>query len=80
MNPKEICEYVRTLSQALADKGEGVGLYGDWHDSELYTEFGNLTLEEITEDVTNIEGNSLRLITSDAIARYEINSEAFDLL
>lgn len=80
MNKKELCKYVRTLSQELADKGEGTGAFCDLTDSEIYIEFGDMTLEEITSDVTNVERNILRLITADAIARYDINSEAYDKL
>jgi len=70
MNKKELCKYVRTLSQELYDKGEGTGCFCDLTDSEIYIEFGDMTLEEITSDVTNVERNILRLITADAIAAY----------
>ena len=80
MNKKELCKYVRTLSQELYDKGEGVGIFCDLTDSEIYIEFGDMTLEEITSDVTNVERNILRLTTADAIARWGINSEAYDNL
>ena len=80
MNKDELCEYVRTLSQVLSNNGKGVGVFADYHDSQLFEEFEGMTLEEITNDVVNIESNMLRIITEDAIARYDINSEAYDQL
>ena len=71
MKKKELCEYVKTLSQVLANNGKGVGLFADWHNSEIYIEFGDMTLEEITNDVIRVEATCLKLITEDAIEAFK---------
>ena len=68
---KELCEYVKSVSQALANNGKGVGLFADWHSNEIYIEFGDMTLEEITDDVIRVEATCLKLITEDAIEAFK---------
>jgi hypothetical protein len=67
MDKNELCEYVRTLSQVLEHNGKGVGLFVDYHDSQIFEEFEDMTLEQITDDVVKVEARCLSLMTADMI-------------
>ena len=71
MNKKELGHYVRSWSQVLLDNGKGSGVYIDWHDSEIYTEFADMTIEEIAEDVIRTEASCLKIMTDDLVEAYK---------